>query len=342
MVTRNRRNTEGQILVLFVLSLVAVIAMAGLILDGGATYAQRRGQQNAADLAALAGADTLINFSNDQGQAATAALRVTKANGYEKGVGGVTVTVSFPAANRVTVDIGAAHRNAFAGVVGQPTWQVSVTATAEEGPPSGEVKGAAPIIFSEQVFDPLTGLPLPPYGCAAPPCSPPAQFGDGNGDVPNGPNDIAWSLYGPNVNTSSVRPYLAGIKLVDVTFAVGDYIGQSNGGFHNALFGSGTGVADPSQCTGSSAKTNVDTCLSGQDVLVPIVAPVGTLCNDGVHSGGCFEGWALFHVVSAEGASTKAIQGYFVSGFTRGVGGLCANGPACQGFHGVYGLKLIN
>ena len=48
-------------LVLFTLALVAIIAMVGLILDGGGAFAQRRGQQNAADLAALAGADALLN-----------------------------------------------------------------------------------------------------------------------------------------------------------------------------------------------------------------------------------------------------------------------------------------
>jgi hypothetical protein len=140
-----------------------------------------------------------------------------------------------------------------------------------------------------------------------------------------------------------VRPYLAGTQLLNVSFEVGDYIGQSNGGFHNALFGSGTGVADPTKCTGSSAQTNVDTCLSGKDIVVPIVSAVGDLplCNDG-HDGGCFLGWALFHVVSAEGASDKTIQGYFVSGFSRGVGDLCADGVLCPGFHGLYGLKLIN
>ena len=36
---------RGQILVIFSLSLVVLIGMAGLALDGGSTFAQRRGQQ---------------------------------------------------------------------------------------------------------------------------------------------------------------------------------------------------------------------------------------------------------------------------------------------------------
>ncbi|MEO8462441.1 MAG: pilus assembly protein TadG-related protein [Chloroflexota bacterium] len=344
MLAPGRQRSDGQILVLFVLSAVAAIAMVGLVIDGGATFAQRRGQQNSADLAALAGANALIFGQN----ASVAALRVTAANGYENGVDGTTVTVTFPATNQVQVDITAPHQNYFAGVVGLGTWPVGVTATAEEGVPAGDVIGAAPIIFSEQAFDPVTGLPHLPYGCEGTNCTP-FGFGDGNGDVPNNPGDVAWTVYGPNVDTGNcnggsstrVKCYLAGISLLNVSFSVGDYIGQSNGGFHNALFGSGTGFADPTQCTGSSSSTNVDTCLSGKDIIVPIVSPPGTTCNDG-HDGGCFEGWALFHVVSAEGQSTKEIQGYFVSGFSRGVGDLCADGPSCAGFHGLYGLRLIN
>jgi Flp pilus assembly protein TadG len=340
MVSRMRHRQRGQMLVLLAISLVAIIAMVGLVLDGGAAYSQRRGQQNAADLAALAGAGALVNGQDATAAEAAAKLTATS-NGWADGQNGVVVIVSFPASNQVKVDISAPHQNYFARVVGQPTWQVSVTATAEEGVPVGDITGAAPIIFSETAFNHATGLPYSPYGCTPLlPCTP-HGFGDGNGDIPNNAGDVAWTLYGPNVNTNDVRPYLAGTSQVTVSFALNDYIGQSNGGFHNALFGSGTGVANPAQCDGSSAHTNVDTCLSGKDVVVPIVAGEGTICNDG-HNGGCFMGWALFHVVSAEGSSTKEIQGYFVSGFVPSLGDLCADGPACSGFHGVYSLRLIN
>ena len=58
--SRTRAN-NGQIIVIFALALVAMIAMVGLVLDGGSTFAQRRGQQNAADLAALAGANDYLS-----------------------------------------------------------------------------------------------------------------------------------------------------------------------------------------------------------------------------------------------------------------------------------------
>lgn len=54
--TRTRRRTPGQIMVVFTLALVAIVVMTGLILDGGAVFAQQRLAQNGSDGAATAGA----------------------------------------------------------------------------------------------------------------------------------------------------------------------------------------------------------------------------------------------------------------------------------------------
>jgi Flp pilus assembly protein TadG len=331
---------KGQTIVLFALGLVAMVAMVGLVIDGSATYGQRRAQQNAADMAALAGATTQIN-GGTSGEVQADAQAVALANFSDAGS---VVTVDDSVIGFVTVDITAPHRNYFAGVVGQGSWPVSVTATAKVGVPTG-VTGAAPIIFSTQVFDPATGQPFAPFGCATPPCTP-AEFGDGNGDVPNAANDIAWTLYGPNLNTDDVRPILAGTESLNVSFQLGDYIGQSNGGFHNSIFGDGSAGpgSGPDVCTGSSSHTNVDNCLAGTDVIVPIVSPVGTTCNGG-ENGGCFEGWALFHVVRATGASVKTIEGYFVSGFSRGGSSedICTDLSTCpELIRGLYTLRLVN
>ena len=53
---RRRRDEGGQILVLFALALIAIVGVIGLVLDGGSAFAQRRDEQNASDLASLAGA----------------------------------------------------------------------------------------------------------------------------------------------------------------------------------------------------------------------------------------------------------------------------------------------
>ena len=200
MVARTHDRQRGQILVIFALSAVAIIAMVGLVIDGGSAFAQRRGQQNAADLAALAGADALLN-GND---ATTIAKNIATSNQYQDGTGGVSVTVTFPA-GKVQVDIGAPHANSFARIFGMNTWQVSVTATALSGVADTAI-GAAPVIMSIQDFG-SNGQPLPQYtqaNCPATGCI----WGNGNGDVPNNATYWAWTLYADKTNPPSVRDYL--------------------------------------------------------------------------------------------------------------------------------------
>ena len=144
---------RGQILVIFVLALVAIIAGVGLVIDGGFAFAQRRAEQNAADLGAFAGANALLNGANPTAAARAAAA----ANGFTHGSGGVSVNVALTSTT-VKVDVSGPHANYFAGVVGQPTWDVSVTATALAGIPK-KFSGVAPFILSQDVFDPVTGLP---------------------------------------------------------------------------------------------------------------------------------------------------------------------------------------
>lgn len=66
---------HGQTIVLFALGLAAVIAMVGLLIDGGNAYAQQRGTQNGADAAAEAGATTIARslFAAAAGAAQTSA-----------------------------------------------------------------------------------------------------------------------------------------------------------------------------------------------------------------------------------------------------------------------------
>lgn len=52
----DRDGQQGQVLVVVVLGLIAMIAMLGLIIDGGYAFAQQRGSQNGADSSATAGA----------------------------------------------------------------------------------------------------------------------------------------------------------------------------------------------------------------------------------------------------------------------------------------------
>src|SRR4026209_1493178 len=56
----HRRREPGQVLVLFAMSMVVIMAAAGLAFDIGRVYSEKRFLQNAADAGALAVANALI------------------------------------------------------------------------------------------------------------------------------------------------------------------------------------------------------------------------------------------------------------------------------------------
>jgi len=326
------KGQRGQVLVLFTLALVAIVAGVGLVIDGGFTFAQRRAEQNAADLAAFAGANALLNGKN----ATAAALVASKDNGYEHGKNGITVSVAVTSTT-VKVDVNAPHSNYFAGVVGQPSWPVSVTATALAGIGT-KFQGIAPFILSQEAFDPVSGLPYITYTSTTDFTHTQGQGSDSPLTVLN----VAWTNLGTgNVSTNDVKNALDGSAPINASLTLNDYIGQSNNGLHNALFD-------------SNSQPSINTTLHDMDVAVPIVGPPitgQTTCNDGTHTLGCFRGWALFHVVSAAkngGGDDGTITGYFLTGITRNasVESVCAvtdTSPGCTGlFHGAYVVKLIN
>lgn len=340
----HRQSERGQIVVLFAGFLVALVAMAGLVLDGGGAFAQRRAEQNAADLAALAGGTVQLNNGSDTAVIA-AAKAIAKTNGYEDGKNAV-VLVDPTVRGKVKVDITADHVNYFAGIFGATTWPVSVTATAEWGVPTGAT-GSAPIIFSIDAFDPSTGLPYSNYGCATATCSS-FDFTKTQGSGSDAPLDavnMAWTnlAASANVSTKDVKDILDGSAPIVANLRLNQYIGQHNNGVHNALFD-----------TSAPNQPSVNTVLAGQDVVVPIVgaplAPAAT-CIDGsgastTYTNGCFRGWALFHITSASkngSGEDGRVTGYFKTGFIRvGSTTLCTAGPSCADYHGLFVLRLSN
>ena len=55
----DRRSPRGQMIIIVALALTALVAMTGLVIDGGMAWSNRRQVQNAADAAAMAGARVL-------------------------------------------------------------------------------------------------------------------------------------------------------------------------------------------------------------------------------------------------------------------------------------------
>ena len=320
---RRRRGESGQVLVLAAASMVVLILVVGLVLDGGSAFGQRRGQQRGADLAALAGANDLL-LHNDASSAESVALQVAADNGFDPARLSVTAQATLYGqghAGSVKVGITEAHPNSFSNLIGMNSWDVSVSATAVTGGITGS-RGSGPFMFSVKDFL-ENGMPDPAYtldGCGAGGC----PFGTRNGDAPvtnlDGTQDLAWTNFGTgNVNTDDVRDIISGQLVLSNDIDLNDYIGQHNNGFHNDLFAA------------------VRTYLKGKDVLVPIVTEQVDGIDDGPDScggglaagGGCFQGWAVFHVVDAISGSDKHIYGYFVDqtfapgGTVQDCGGPC-------------------
>ena len=302
---RTQSGQSGQMLVVFALVLIAIIGMVGLAIDGGATFAQRRDQQTAADMAALAGANDYL-LTNSPTTATSRAEAISMSNGFTHGSGPTTVDVDIDTSNgvAVTVTVDSAHRNSFLGALGMASWNVTTTATALAGFPDSAT-GGSPFIFSIGAFQ----------GDGTPNYQTPTNFGETNGDVPTSDLDFAWTNYGTgNVNTNEVGEIIQGGRDINRTFAYGQYIGQYNNGNHTSLF------------------QDVDTYLSGLDMPVAVVDDNGN-----------FMGWATFHVISASSGSDKHVNGYFLSSFTsdRLTVSSCSNN-ACPRYLGSYVLKLTD
>ena len=91
---KNNHIGRGQALIVIALVAVALVAMVGLVVDGGRGFLDRRRAQNAADSAALASAYARIKGDQDM---VSAALAAAAENGYDNdGVRNVVVLYSPP------------------------------------------------------------------------------------------------------------------------------------------------------------------------------------------------------------------------------------------------------
>lgn len=77
---QNSRRRSGQVLVIVSLSMIALLGMVGLAIDGGNLYAQRRQVQNAADAGALAGARVMASGVRTNGLVWEGIYNYTKKN----------------------------------------------------------------------------------------------------------------------------------------------------------------------------------------------------------------------------------------------------------------------
>ncbi len=173
-----RSGERGQALALFGGGLAALLLVAGLVLDGGLAFVNRREAQNAADLAALAGTQAVADFHVEGvGTGATVYRAIDEAarangctpdgsvpctwtaryvrptTGYETEVVGTGVRpegIIPPTAQGVEVTIARAPGAFFLRIIGQADWDISASATAV----TSRLDGIGEGIMLPVAFDP--------------------------------------------------------------------------------------------------------------------------------------------------------------------------------------------
>lgn len=91
-----RQNRRGQTLIIFALVMPLLIAMLGLVFDGGRLYYEKRKMQLAADAGAKSAAYEIRQGRQGTDWVQSAAFDDTKLNGYDNDLSAVTVTMNNP------------------------------------------------------------------------------------------------------------------------------------------------------------------------------------------------------------------------------------------------------
>jgi len=213
---RSPHSEPGQSLVIVALSLVALIGMLALVMDGGFTYLQRRVAQNAADAGALAGAREWCMTRNADSAIAAAADYAVNRNGAQEATASID-------SGEVIVTTQTTFQTAFAQVLGQP--DVTVGANAGAGcfqPTSGT--GVLPVGWSCRAGE----APISPGGpcnveynktyiimdsatSSADHCAPQGTLdcdidNDGRNDILNGSGDRSWLDFSGQCGGGSCLP----------------------------------------------------------------------------------------------------------------------------------------
>lgn len=214
---RHPGRDRGQILALFALSSTVIILAVGLVIDGGNALVQRRGSQNAADFAALAGARIVaewIGGDTTNGTDANVQAAVTRAIAENRDS---AITFGPPNGPRYidsngalldyvgtgVIPTGAAgvkvwtHRDFtpyFLGLIGVSNWTASAEATATGGfSLAGPLPGTLfPAGISTAFFQTYPFCSGPVSSNPSDPCYP-VHLTPGNLNVPGG---FGWLKFG--------------------------------------------------------------------------------------------------------------------------------------------------
>jgi len=125
-------DERGQIIVLVAILMVGLVAVVGLVTDGGLVFSQRRDLQNAADAAALAGAMQI----DENAYRASGAVVLDERAAHEAAVeyleaeGDMSYSVVVRPA-RVEVSVSRQASTGFLKVIGIDGFEISANASAE-------------------------------------------------------------------------------------------------------------------------------------------------------------------------------------------------------------------
>ena len=184
---RDDRTPRGQVLVMFALTVTVLVLVAGLVIDAGFGFGQRRAAQNASDLAAMAGARVLTAWVQGDTTNGTDANVVASINKTVADNGGLPIQYGAPTgpqyvtiggavlgyvgtgaipgpscqsddtrcAAGVIVNSDRSWQPFFARLIGINTWSTTATATARGGyraggPPPGNL---LPIGVSQATYN---------------------------------------------------------------------------------------------------------------------------------------------------------------------------------------------
>ena len=220
-----RKRQRGAVAVLVLVSLVAMLGMVGLALDGGHGMLNKSRLQNVVDAAALSSAKVLDLSAGDETLARDEALSMFADNAAEDGNaeiaaalggGGLSVTVEFSA----TLDpfaVGTApaeYVRVTARGLDLPGWFVPVMGLAEKRVAASAVAGPSPTLIEVCNIAPMMACGDPAaadgyYGYAAGEVTV-LKTSAGGGDFPVGPGNFQLIRLDGAVGASDLREGLAG------------------------------------------------------------------------------------------------------------------------------------
>ena len=134
LLRRLHEEDDGQVMILVAILMVGLVAVVGLVTDGGMVFTQRRDLQNVADAAALAGASQIDENAYRESAGKTVSLdqsaAYTAAVGYLEQEGGLNYGVTV-APQQVDVSVSRTATTGFLRVLGIDGVKISASASAE-------------------------------------------------------------------------------------------------------------------------------------------------------------------------------------------------------------------